>query len=388
MKVPITDLLAQYEELRHEIDDAIARVVRSSRFIGGEEVTGFEAEFAAYCGAGHAIGVANGTDAVRLALQALEIGPGDAVLTVPFTFVATVEAIVQVGARPVFVDVDEANFNIDVALAERFLRQQTETRAGRRVLKSDGEVLKAIMPVHLYGLPAPMSEVGRLARAYGLKVVEDAAQAVGARVQIDEVWRRVGSIGDVAGFSLFPAKNLGAMGDAGVVTTNDGELAQRVRLLADHGQTEKYLHTVAHAGNSRLDALQAAVLRVKLRRLDRWTAERRRWAKRYDERLECLPVRLPREPAGYESVYHQYSIRVADRDRVRAELAERGVATGVHYPFPVHRQPGFRGLGYPEGSFPVAERCAREVLSLPLWAHMTEGHSDSVITALQQVCLG
>ena len=230
MNVPITDLHPQYEELREEIDAAIARTLRTSQFIGGEEVRGFEAEFAAYCGTRFAIGVGNGTDALRLALQALDIGAGDAVLTVPFTFVATVEAIFQVGAQPVFVDIADADFNMDVDAAERFVRERTEERGGRRVLQAGGAVLKAILPVHLYGLPANMTALRRLAGSYGLRVIEDAAQAVGARCWIDGQPRRAGNLGDVAGFSLFPAKNLGAMGDAGVVTTNDPAIAERVRL--------------------------------------------------------------------------------------------------------------------------------------------------------------
>jgi len=388
MNVPITDLYPQYEELREEIDAAIARTLRTSQFIGGEEVRGFEAEFAAYCGTRFAIGVGNGTDALRLALQALDIGAGDAVLTVPFTFVATVEAIFQVGAQPVFVDIADADFNMDVEAAERFVRERTEERGGRRVLQAGGAVLKAILPVHLYGLPANMTALRRLAGRYGLRVIEDAAQAVGARCWVDGQPRRAGNLGDVAGFSLFPAKNLGAMGDAGVVTTNDPAIAERVRLFADHGQSEKYVHALADGGNSRLDALQAAILRPKLRRLDAWNAARRTWARRYDERLSGLPLRLPREPEGRESVYHQYAVRVADRDRVREGLRRQGVATGVHYPIPVHRQKGFAALGHGEGSFPAAEACAREVVSLPLWAHMNETHSDAVIAALRQTCGG
>jgi len=388
MNVPITDLYPQYEELREEIDAAIARTLRTSQFIGGEEVRGFEAEFAAHCGTRFAIGVGNGTDALRLALQALDIGAGDAVLTVPFTFVATVEAIFQAGAQPVFVDIADADFNMDVEAAERFVRERTEERGGRRVLQAGGAVLKAILPVHLYGLPANMTALRRLAGRYGLRVIEDAAQAVGARCWVDGQPRRAGNLGDVAGFSLFPAKNLGAMGDAGVVTTNDPAIAERVRLFADHGQSEKYVHALADGGNSRLDALQAAILRPKLRRLDAWNAARRTWARRYDERLSGLPLRLPREPEGRESVYHQYAVRVADRDRVREGLRRQGVATSVHYPIPVHRQKGFAALGHGEGSFPAAEACAREVVSLPLWAHMNETHSDAVIAALRQTCGG
>ncbi|HUI25749.1 MAG TPA: DegT/DnrJ/EryC1/StrS family aminotransferase [Candidatus Kryptonia bacterium] len=388
MNVPITDLYAQYEELRDEIDAAIARILRTSQFIGGDEVRGFDAEFAAYCGSRFAIGVGNGTDALRLALQACGVGAGDAVLTVPFTFIATVEAIVHVGAQAVFVDVADDDFNIDVAAVEHFLRSETEPRDGRLIVKRSGATLKALMPVHLYGLPAQMAPLLQLARHHGLRIIEDAAQAVGARCWIDGVARRVGSIGDVAGFSLYPGKNLGAMGDAGVVTTSDPEIARRIRLLADHGQSEKYVHVLPDGGNSRLDALQAAVLRIKLRRLDDWNAARRRWARRYDERLAGLPLRVPRESEGSESVYHQYAIRVAERDRVRRALAERGIASGIHYPLPVHRQRGFAALGLGEGSFPVAERCAREVLSLPLWPQMTDAHIDAVVAALSDALRG
>ena len=386
MNVPITDLYAQYEELRGEIDAAIAGVLRTSRFVGGEEVSGFEAEFAQYCGARFAVGVGNGTDALRLALQALGIGRGDAVITVPFTFVATVEAIVQVGAQPLFVDISDEDFNIDIAAMERLLRERTLVRDGCRVLKDTGAVLKAIVPVHLYGRPADLTALTRLAESHGLRLIEDAAQAVGARSLVAGVARRVGSVGDVAGFSLFPAKNLGAMGDAGVVTTNDAAIAERVRLLADHGQTEKYVHMLPEGGNSRLDALQAAVLRIKLRRLDAWNEARRRWARRYDERLAGLPIRLPREPQGSESVFHQYCIRVRERDQFRSTLGALGIVTGVHYPVPVHRQPAFAHLDLPEGSFPVAEACAREVVSLPLWAHMNEAQHDAVVGAVRQVC--
>ncbi|HVN87100.1 MAG TPA: DegT/DnrJ/EryC1/StrS family aminotransferase [Candidatus Binatia bacterium] len=388
MNVPITDLYAQYDELRDEIDAAIARILRTSQFIGGDEVAGFDREFAAYCGARFAIGVGNGTDALRLALQACGVGAGDAVLTVPFTFIATVEAILHVGAQPVFVDISDDDFNIDVAAVERFLSEETVRDGDRVTIKRTGAQLKALLPVHLYGLPANMTAVLRLAREYNLRVIEDAAQAVGARCWIEGVRHRAGAIGDAAGFSLYPGKNLGAMGDGGVVTTRDPETAQRVRLLADHGQSEKYVHVLADGGNSRLDALQAAILRIKLRRLDDWNEARRRWAHRYDEALAGLPLRRPREPQGHESVYHQYVIRVAERDRVRRALAERGVATGIHYPVPVHRQPGFAAFGWREGSLPVAERCAREVLSLPLWPQMTAEHVAAVVAALTAVLRG
>jgi dTDP-4-amino-4,6-dideoxygalactose transaminase len=367
MRVPLLDLAASHRELKAELAHAIAAVVESGGFIGGAEVQAFEAEFAAYLGAAHAVGVANGTDALELALQAAGVGPGDVVLTVPFTFAATLEAIVRVGAQPAFVDLRDDDYTMDVdAAAERFAR---------------GPV-KALIPVHLYGHPANLDRLVPLAHAQGAVVIEDAAQAHGAWCPVGGARRRAGAVGDLGCFSFYPTKNLGAMGDAGAVVTNDPALAGRVRLLANHGEAAKYQHTIANGRNSRLDAVQAAILRVKLRRLDAWNAARRMAATRYGERLCALPVRLPIEQPGYEAVYHQYVIRVAARDAVRAALAARGIATAVHYPLALHEQPGFRGLDFGAPRFPIAEQCARDVLSLPLHPHLTTEQIEAVVQAL------
>lgn len=370
VRVPFVDLGAAHRRLRAEIAEVVGRVIESSAFIGGAEVRHFEEEFAAYCGAQHCVGVANGTDALTLALRALGVSRGDIVVTVPFTFIATVEAIDLVGATPLFVDIADADYTIDVGAVERVLRQ-------RRV--------KALIAVHLYGHPAAMEELLPLARRYGVAVVEDAAQAHGARVTIGSASRRVGGLGDVAGFSFYPTKNLGAMGDAGAVTTNDEALASRLRLLRDHGQSAKYEHACRGAMNSRLDAIQAAVLRVKLRHLDAWNAARRAAAARYGELLGEVAVRVPRERDGAESVFHQYAIRVTGRDACRQGLLERGVETGLHYPVPLHRQPAWAHLGLGAKAFPVAETAAAEVLSLPLSPDIGLEQQEWVARALREV---
>ena len=372
MRVPFVDLGLPHRQLRKEIGAAIDRVIETSAFIGGEEVEGFEREFADYCGVKHCVGVGNGTDALVLALRALQVGPGDMVLTVPFTFAATVEAIDLVGATPAFVDIEADDYTIDVDAVARVLERQR---------------VKAIIAVHLYGYPADMQPLLEVARRRGVAVVEDAAQAHGARVRIDREWRRVGGVSDVACFSFYPTKNLGAMGDAGAVTTNDDTLASRIRLLHDHGQSAKYAHTLRGGLNSRLDGLQAAILRIKLRHLDAWNDARRRAAARYAELLRDLPARLPRRREGAEPVFHQYVIRVADREAVRLGLAERGIQTGLHYPTAVHRQEAYAPLGLGAGSFPVAERCAAEVLSLPLWPEIAASQLEWVAAALRQILL-
>jgi dTDP-4-amino-4,6-dideoxygalactose transaminase len=355
MRVPILDLGAEYRSLRAAIDAAIARVVERTAFIGGEEVRAFEAEFAAYLGVPHVVGVANGTDALELALQALGVGPGDAVLTVPFTFAAPLEAIARAGATPLLVDIGD-DFTLDVDAAAALLVRQP---------------VKAIIAVHLYGHPADLDRLLPLARAHGVALIEDAAQAHGARCTVGGRERRVGSVGDAACFSFYPTKNLGAMGDAGALATNRSDVAERVRLLANHGERAKYEHVLPDGRNSRLDALQAAVLRVKLPHLEAWNRARRSVAARYDAALAGVPLRLPRERPGAVCVYHQYAVRVADREHIRRALAERGVATAVHYPRALHQQEAFRHLGYPGGSLPVAERCAAEGLSLPMSPFLT-----------------
>jgi dTDP-4-amino-4,6-dideoxygalactose transaminase len=371
MPVPLIDLTADYRELKTEIDQAITRVIASAEFVGGEEIRLFESELAAYVGVRRAVGLGNGSDALELALQALGVGPGDRVLTVPFTFAAPLEAVVRVGAEPVLADIDERDFTIDVDAAARAL---------------DRHRVKAIIAVHLYGHPADLDRLLPLARRHGAALIEDAAQAHGAWCTVQGRRRRVGSVGDAACFSFYPTKNLGAMGDGGALVTDDEEIARRVWLLANHGDVGKYEHAIANGGNSRLDGIQAAVLRVKLRRLDAWNARRRRAAATYARLLADLPVLLPRERAGAESVYHQYTIRAADRERLRAGLAERGIGSGVHYPLALHQQTGFRHLCAAAGSFPVAERCAAEVLCLPMSPHLDDAAIEQVSAALHEVC--
>jgi dTDP-4-amino-4,6-dideoxygalactose transaminase len=346
----MVDLRAQYARIRAEVDAAVARVVESAHFIGGEDCAAFEREFAAYCGAAHACGVANGTDALTVALRAYGIGPGDEVVTVANTFIATGEAILLNGAWPVFVDVDAETFTMDPARVEAALTPRT----------------KLILPVHLYGHPADMSSIGEIARRHGLPVLEDAAQAHGAEVGD----RRTGTLGHAACFSFYPGKNLGAWGDAGIVVSTDADFIDRVRRIANHGGRKRYENLVLGT-NSRLDALQAAVLRVKLRHLDRWNAERRERVAAYDAALSDVPhVRRPRERDGVRSAWHLYTVRVADRDALRAELERQGVATAVHYPRPIHLQPAMAPLGGKEGDLPVSEQLSREVLSLPLYPEL------------------
>lgn len=369
MPVPVLDLAAELASLRGALDAAMARVVERTAFVGGEEVQGFETEFAAWLGARHAIGVANGTDALELALQALGIGRGDAVLTVPFTFAATAEAIVRSGATPLFADIG-ADFTLDVDAAAAVLRARP---------------VRAILVVHLYGQPADLDRLLPLARQHGAALIEDTAQAHGAWVTVAGQRRRAGTVGDAGCFSFYPTKNLGAMGDAGAVVTNRDDLAARVRLLANHGDRGKYDHVLPDGRNSRLDALQAAVLRVKLPHLEAWNRARRAAAARYAAGLAGLPLALPLERPGVEHVYHQYAVRHARRDAVIAALRARGIGTGIHYPRPLHLQEGYRHLGCGAGSLPAAEAAAAEVFSLPMSPFLTEAQSAEVIAALRAV---
>jgi dTDP-4-amino-4,6-dideoxygalactose transaminase len=375
MRIPILDLTRQYQAIKPEIDAAICRVLESGRFILGPEVEAFEAEIAEYLGVKHAIGVASGTDALLLALKALGIGPGDAVIVPTFTFFATAGAVHNLGATPVFVDIDPYTFNLDPADV-------------RRVLTTDhGQWTrpKAVIPVHLYGQPADMDEIMAIAHEYGLYVVEDAAQAIGAeysgqRTTHHGPTRKAGTIGHLGCFSFFPTKNLGAYGDGGLVVTNDDELAEQVRMLRVHGSKPKYYHHMVGT-NSRLDALQAAILRAKLPHLADWTAARKRLADRYDELLSGLDgIVLPCRAPNRTHVFHQYTIRIpgGKRDSLRSFLAERGVGTEVYYPLPLHLQPCFRHLGYKEGDLPESERACREVLSLPMFPELREEEVEYV----------
>jgi dTDP-4-amino-4,6-dideoxygalactose transaminase len=349
--VPMVDLKAQYARIRGEIDTAVSRVIAAGQFIGGEECRLLEEEFARYCGAAHACGVANGTDALTLALKAFGVGPGDEVVTVANTFIATGEAIFLNGARPVFVDVDPATFTLDASALEAALTART----------------KLIVPVHLYGHPADMPAIAEVAARRRIPVLEDAAQAHGAEVG----GRRAGALGHAATFSFYPGKNLGAYGDAGMVTSNDAGFIARVRQLANHGGgTNKYDNVVVGT-NSRLDTLQAAVLRVKLRHLDGWNAERRERVRAYDRALAgAAGIVTPRERDGCRSAWHLYTIRAADRDRLQARLKSDGIATAVHYPRPIHLQPAMAAAGGKAGDLPVSERLSGEVLSLPLYPEL------------------
>ncbi|MGD9763901.1 MAG: DegT/DnrJ/EryC1/StrS family aminotransferase [Candidatus Binatia bacterium] len=367
MPVPLLDLASEYRALRPEIDAAIARVVDRTAFIGGAEVEEFESEFASYLGARHVIGVANGSDALELALHALGIQRGDCVLTAPFTFAATAEAIVRTGAKPVFADIGE-DFTIDVGRAAAACRQHR---------------IKAIIAVHLYGQPADLGLLCALARAEGAALIEDAAQAHGAWCTVDGQRRRAGTVGDAGCFSFYPTKNLGAMGDAGAVVTQRDDVAARVRLIANHGERAKYEHVLSDGRNSRLDALHAAVLRVKLPHLDAWNRARRTIATCYGASLAGLPLMLPEARPEVEHVYHQYAIRSPRRDRVHEALAARGIGTAVHYPRCLHQQEGYRHLGYEAGAFPVAEAAAAEVLSLPMSPFLTAAQVEEVIAAVR-----
>lgn len=354
MQIPLLDLRAQYRGIREEILEAVGRVLESQRFILGEEVEGLEGEIAAYCGTRYAVGCGSGSDALFLALLGVGVGPGDEVLTTPYTFFATAGAIVRAGARPVFADVEEGSFNLDVGAAARALEEHPGIRA--------------MIPVHLFGACADLDPLLEMARERGVAVIEDAAQSIGAEYK----GRRAGSLGRAACFSFFPSKNLGGYGEGGMLTTSDEGLAEKLRALRVHGSRRTYYHEWVGI-NSRLDALQAAVLRVKLRRLDEWTAGRQRNAERYRQMLGGgrTPVAAP-AAAGYVTrhVWNQFVVRCPRRDELREYLREAGVGTQIYYPLPLHLQPCFEYLGYREGDFPVSERLAREALALPVYAEL------------------
>jgi dTDP-4-amino-4,6-dideoxygalactose transaminase len=362
--IPMVDLKAQYARIRGEIDPAISDVLESAHFIKGEDCEAFEAEFAAYCRVGHAVGVANGTDALILALRAYGIGPGDEVITVANTFIATGEAILLSGARPIFVDVDAETFTMDPAAVERAITPRT----------------KLILPVHLYGHPADMGAITAIAARHGVPVLEDAAQAHGA--EVDGV--RTGGLGHAACFSFYPGKNLGAYGDAGMVVSNDGDFIGRVRRLANHGGGTSKYDNVVLGTNSRLDTLQAAVLRVKLRHLDQWDAERRERVRAYGRSLAGVPgVATPRERAGSRSAWHLFTIRSTERSALQEHLKAAEIATAVHYPRPIHLQPAMAPAGGRVGDLPVSEGLSTEVLSLPLYPELPLEAVERVAAAVR-----
>lgn len=378
MKVPLLDLKAQYATLRDEIRPAIDEVCESQYFILGPQVVAFESEAAAYCGVKAAIGVSSGSDALIISLMALDIGPGDAVITTPYTFFATVGAIARVGATPVFVDIDPVTFNMDPAELEALLGQWPERFAGLKP--------RAVMPVHLYGQCADMAPILALAERYNLAVIEDGAQAIGAQYPSSDGPRRAGSMGTTGGFSFFPSKNLGGFGDGGLVTTQDEALAERLSRFRNHGMHPRYYHAMV-GGNFRLDALQAVILSVKLRYLDTWHAARRKHAAYYTAAFEGSPVQTP--PMVYADsgvdqphIFNQFIIRVPHRDAVKAHITEQGVGNDIYYPLGLHMQACFAGLGYKEGDFPHTEQAAQEVLALPVYPELTEAMQDYVVTSV------
>jgi dTDP-4-amino-4,6-dideoxygalactose transaminase len=383
-KVPLLDLKAQYAQIRDEVLPVIAGVCASQQFILGENVRALETELAQYCGASAGIGVSSGTDALLLALMAFGIGAGDEVITSPFTFFATAGTIARTGARPAFCDIDPGNFNLSPAAVESFIDQKCRAGEAGLVNRATGGRIRALMPVHLYGQSADMSALMRIARRYDLRVIEDAAQAIGTE---DATGTRVGSIGDIGCFSFFPSKNLGAFGDAGLCTANDPELAERLRVLRVHGGKPKYFHALI-GGNFRIDELQAAILRVKLKYLDGWTAARQRNAGYYSAAFEqaglAPRVRPPSLAAHGRHIFNQYVIRAERRDALRAALAERGIGSEIYYPVPLHLQQCFAYLGYAGGDFPESERAADETLALPIYPELTEAQLAAVVAGIRQ----
>jgi dTDP-4-amino-4,6-dideoxygalactose transaminase len=362
-RIPLLDLKAQYHSIKPEIDAAIAKVLESSQFVLGAEVAAFEEEFAAYCGTAECIALNSGTSALHLALLAAGIGAGDEVITVPFTFIASVAAVAYVGAQAVLVDIDPSSFTLDPTALENVITART----------------RAILPVHLYGQSADMDPIMEVARRRGLVVIEDAAQAHGAMYK----GRRVGGIGDVACFSFYPGKNLGAYGEGGAITTSNVEFANRIRMLRDWGQDRKY-HHVLRGFNYRMEGFQGAILRVKLRHLEQWTDARRAIAAKYNVLLEGSEVGTPKEMPWARHVYHVYTVRSRDRDGLQSALQAEGVQTGVHYPVPVHLQPAYSDLGYELGAFPQAEDAAKHVLSLPVYPELSSQAMTDVASAVKK----
>ena len=363
--IPIVDLKKQYESIKSEIDSAIKDVVDSGQFILGKRVEAFEADFATYCQSRYALGVNSGTSALHLALLAAGVGPGDEVITVSYTFVATAAAICYTGAKPVFVDIDPRNCNIDPAKIEAAITPKT----------------KAIMPVHLYGGSADMDPILDVARRHHLIVIEDAAQAHGAEYK----GRRAGSMGELACFSFYPGKNLGAYGEGGAVVTSDERYVEHLKQLRDQGQSEKYYHPVV-GYNYRMEAIQGAVLGVKLKHLDAWNQRRQKHAGVYRRELAESGLRLLEEPPDAKSVHHIFPLFTGQRDDLRAYLQKAGISTGLHYPIPVHLQPAYRHLGYEEGDFPETERACKEVLSLPLYPELADEAVLSIVDSVRQFC--
>ena len=365
MKINMSDLKKQHDGLRDEIDNVIREVIDSNAFILGSKVTEFENNYSAFTGAKHTIGMASGTGALHVALAALDVGPDDEVITVPFTFAATVEMIYLTGAKPVFVDIEPDSFTMDVSKIKGAITDKT----------------KVILPVHLYGQMADMDGIMTIAEEHNLKVIEDAAQAQGSYYKE----AHAGNIGDIGTFSFYPGKNLGAMGDAGACTTNSDTLAEKMRLILNHGQTTKYEHLIV-GYNYRLDSIQAAVLDVKLKELNKWNAIRNKIASIYTEKLKDTGLILPLINENRNHVWHQYVIRTEKRDALKEALFDVGIATALHYPIPLSLQPSFAYLGHSKGDFPVAESCSEEVLSLPMYPELPEATAKEISQEVVKIC--
>ncbi|MBI1998527.1 MAG: DegT/DnrJ/EryC1/StrS family aminotransferase [Deltaproteobacteria bacterium] len=388
-KIPIVDLRAQFAGIRSEIDEAIDEVLESQQFILGPTVKRFEKQMAAYLGCEHAVGVASGSDALLLALMALEVGPGDAVLVTPFTFFSTVSSITRLGATPLFVDIDPDNYLLSAKATAAFLDERGRRESAQTLDAKTGLRLKALLPVHLFGQCCAMTEFTALAEKYHLRIVEDVAQACGARATVAGHLKFAGAIGDLGCFSFFPSKTLGGFGDGGLVTTGDGELAAKLRMLRRHGESTKYHHQVTGI-NSRLDSLQAAVLAVKQRHLEQWCQARIERAKNYHRLftetglLEENILRIPPQTTNRSHIFNNYIITVRRRDELKQCLAEQGIQSEVYYPVPLHLQACFAALGYKKGDFPQAELAAKEVLALPLYPELTSAQQESVVEAIEQ----
>jgi dTDP-4-amino-4,6-dideoxygalactose transaminase len=381
--VPLLDLKAQFAQIRSEVMPVIEQVCASQRFILGDHVLGLEAEVARYCASSAGIGVSSGTDALLLALMALGVGAGDEIITTPFTFFATAGTIARLGARPVFCDIDPKSFNLSPQAVQDFVHRHCTYQGGKLLNRATGGRIKGLMPVHLYGQSADMDPLMAIAEGHGLKVIEDAAQAIGTEYR----GVRVGSIGDIGCFSFFPSKNLGAFGDAGLVTTNDADLAESMRVLRVHGGKPKYFHAVI-GGNFRIDELQAAVLRVKLKYLDGWTKARQRNAAFYDAAFAAAgladKLETPQAAKNGRHIFNQYVVRVRDRDALKDFLAGRSIGTEIYYPVPLHLQRCFAYLNHVAGDFPESERAAQETLALPVYPELDQVQLDAVVASIAE----
>jgi dTDP-4-amino-4,6-dideoxygalactose transaminase len=386
-KIPFVDLVTPHRELQEELVNVFKATLATAGFIGGPMVEGFESDFAKYCDVKFCVGVNSGTDALRFALSAAGVGSGDVVLTVPNTFIATTEAISQTGARPDFVDVDLHTYTMDPEKLRHYLQTQCEldSKTGRYVNRKLGQPVTALVPVHLYGQSADMDPILEIAARYNLAVIEDACQAHGTEYfsKAENRWRKCGSMGWAAAFSFYPGKNLGACGEGGAITTNDEAIARMCKMIRDHGQSKKYYHDI-EGYNGRLDSLQAGLLRVKLQHLTEWNKSRREHARKYDELFAIADANVvtPVEPSWSKAIYHLYVVQVENREAVQKALAQENIETGIHYPVVLHLQKAYNSLGYRAGDFPVSERAAERILSLPMFPGLTEASVARVVDAV------